>query len=205
MSTAPTTAITEHRTAIRWRICALLLISTTIVYLNRTTLGVLKAPLEEKLHFGDAEYGWLQFSFQTAYALMFIAAGRFVDWVGAKISLAAGVVFWSLATVAGGFCHTWQALAGTQFFLGCGASVNFPASFKAVAEWFPQRERALAAGIFNSGSNLGFMAAYGAAWAAAHFGVPWAFYLVGATGFVWLILWIPGYQTLEKHPAVSPA
>jgi ACS family hexuronate transporter-like MFS transporter len=205
MSTAPTTTTTEHRTAIRWRICALLLISTTIVYLNRTTLGVLKGSLEERLHFGDAEYGWLQFSFQTAYALMFVIAGRFVDWIGAKISLACGVIFWSLATIAGGFCHTWQALAATQFFLGCGASVNFPASFKAVAEWFPQRERALSAGIFNSGSNLGIMCSFVAAYAAVHLGLPWAFYLVGATGFFWLILWVPGYFSLDQHPSVSPA
>jgi MFS transporter, ACS family, hexuronate transporter len=203
MTTAQDGTIVGRRTSIRWRICALLLISTTIVYLNRTTMGVLKGTLEDKLHFGDAEYGWLQFSFQTAYALMFLIAGRFVDWVGAKISLAVGVVFWSLATLAGGFCRTWQALAATQFFLGCGASVNFPASFKAVAEWFPQKERALSAGIFNSGSNLGIMSAVVAAWAAKHYGWPVGFYIVGATGFFWLVLWIPGYFSIDKHPSVS--
>jgi ACS family hexuronate transporter-like MFS transporter len=205
---AMTTAQAETlgpRTAIRWRVCALLLMSTTIVYLNRTTMGVLKVRLETNLHFGEAEYGWLQFSFQTAYAVMFVAAGRFVDKVGAKISLAVGVIFWSLATIAGGFCRTWQQLAAAQFFLGCGASVNFPASFKAVAEWFPQKERALSAGIFNSGSNLGIMASVFAAWAAVHFGWPWAFYIVGATGFLWIVPWLWGYNSVEKHKKVSPA
>jgi ACS family hexuronate transporter-like MFS transporter len=199
----PATEI-RPRTAIRWRVCALLLISTTLVYLNRTTLSVLKPLLEDKLHFGDAEYGWLQFSFTTAYTIMFVFAGRFVDFVGAKIALAAGVIFWSLATAAGGFCRAWQQLAIAQFFLGCGASVNFPASFKAVAEWFPQRERALAAGIFNSGSNVGIMIAFVAVVAANRLGWPWAFYVVGATGLIWLVLWVPGYFSVDKHPSVSP-
>jgi MFS transporter, ACS family, hexuronate transporter len=203
MTTAQSEIVTGRRTAVRWRVCALLLISTTIVYLNRTTLGVLKGTLHEAWpnKFGDAEYGWLQFAFQTAYALMFVVAGRFVDAVGAKIGLAVGVIVWSLATIAGGFCQFWQALAATQFFLGCGASVNFPASFKAIAEWFPQKERALAAGIFNSGSNLGIMAAVVAAWAAHRFGWPYAFYIVGATGFFWLILWIPGYRPVGQSNA----
>jgi ACS family hexuronate transporter-like MFS transporter len=205
MTTAQEGTPVGRRTAIRWRVCALLLISTTIVYLNRTTMAVLKPTLEDKLHFGDAEYGWLQFSFTTAYALSFIFAGRFVDFVGAKISLAVGVVFWSLATAAGGLCRTWQGLAATQFFLGCGASVNFPASFKAVAEWFPQKERALSAGIFNSGSNLGIMSAVVAALIAARYGWPYAFYFVGIAGFVWLVLWLPWYHSIDKDPSASSA
>src|ERR1700722_475310 len=106
MPTAQPLSASDRRTYIRWHVCAFLLFSTTIVYLNRTTLGVLKPTLKSHLHFGEAEYGWLQFAFQTAYALMFVFAGRFVDWAGARIGLALGVIFWSLATAAGGLCHS---------------------------------------------------------------------------------------------------
>lgn len=198
---------TTRRTSIRWRVCALLFLSTTLVYLTRQTLSALKTTLErsDNLNFTEADYGWVVFAFQAAYGIMFMFAGRFVDWVGAKIGLAVGVAIWSIAAVAGGLVRSWQGLAATQFLLGAGQSVNFPASLKAVAQWFPQRERALATGIFNSGSNVGAMLGFAAVAVATQFGWQCSFFVAGGVGIFWLWAWSRFYHPLETEPSINQA
>src|SRR5271157_4032003 len=139
----------------RWVICAVLLLGVTKNYMDRQVLGVLKNTLQHDLGWTEIDYSNLVFAFQCAYAVGMLAVGRFIDRVGTRLGYACAMVFWSLASMA-------HALAGslTSFFfargaLGFGEAGVFPASVKTVAEWFPQKERALATGIFNAGSNLG--------------------------------------------------
>ena len=200
-------AITGRRTAIRWRVCALLFLSTTLVYLTRQTLSVLKKTLEQpdNLNFTEADYGWVVFSFQVAYGVFFMFAGRLVDYVGAKIGLAIGVLVWSLSAAAGGLVSSWQGLAVTQLFMGAGQSLNFPASLKAIAEWFPQKERALATGIFNSGSNVGAMLGFAAVAVASTIGWQCSFYVAGGVGLFWIAAWMWMYSPFDSSTQANEA
>jgi len=207
METAQTIPTTQKRTAIRWQVCALLFVATTLVYLTRQTLSVLKPELmkKENLNFGEADYSWVVFSFQVAYGFCFVFAGRFVDRVGAKIGLAVGVFVWSISAAAGGLVRSWKALAVTQFFMGAGQSLNFPASLRTVAEWYPQRERALATGIFNSGSNVGAMLGFAAVYMASWWGWQFSFFVAGGVGVFWLVAWKYLYKPMASHPGVNEA
>src|SRR5450432_2737124 len=131
----------------RWVICALLLFGTTKNYMDRQVLGVLKTTLQHDLGWNEIDYGNVVFAFQTAYALGMVLMGRFIDRVGTRLGYALAMGFWSLASVASGFAHSFTGFLASRFALGLGESAVFPASLKAVAEWFPKRERALATGI----------------------------------------------------------
>lgn len=196
-STSPTAR--ETITRYRWVICALLFSATTINYVDRNSLGVLKTILEKDLGWSEADYGWIQFAFTAAYAAFPTILGRLIDRFGVKISLAAALIMWSAMSMALGLVHTVVGFMVVRFLLGVAEAANFPASMKAIAMWFPQKERALATGLFNSGTNLGVMISFGTVWLANQFGWQWAFVTIGGLGFFWLIFWKWGFDLSLIH------
>jgi ACS family hexuronate transporter-like MFS transporter len=190
----------------RWVICAVLLLGTTKNYMDRQVIGVLKTTLQHDLGWNEIDYGNLVFAFQAAYALGLLVIGRLVDRLGTRIGYAVTMAAWSLAAIAHGMVSSLSGFLAARFALGLGESGVFPASLKATAEWFPKKERALAAGIFNSGTNIGaLITPLVAPWIAVHWGWRWAFVLIGAIGFLWLGLWLWVYRVPEKHPRCSLA
>src|SRR3954467_14888147 len=139
----------------RWIICALLFVCTTINYIDRNSLSVLKTTLQGALGWTDVDYGWITTAFTFAYAMFPSLIGFFVDKFGVKKALAGALILWSLASAAHGLVATVIGFMIVRFVLGLAEAANFPASIKAVAMWFPQKERAFATGIFNSGTSVG--------------------------------------------------
>jgi ACS family hexuronate transporter-like MFS transporter len=216
----------------RWTICVLLLFAAIINYMDRQIIGILKPTLTGVFGWSDERiYSSIVFSFQLAYALGFVFAGRFMDAVGVRRGFAISVSIWSLAAAAHGLAglvpekwrlpmlnldaatgFAWVTLTGgavglavARFALGLGESGAFPASIKTVAEWFPKRERALATGIFNAGTNVGaLLTPLVVPWIALHLGWAWAFILTGFVGFVWVAAWWLLYREPERHPRLKP-
>jgi ACS family hexuronate transporter-like MFS transporter len=202
---APDPRTRAYLPGLRWWICGLLFVATTINYVDRNAISVLKTTLEQKLAWSEADYGWIAFAFTAAYAIFPVIAGRMIDALGVKAGFAIGVILWSLTCMAHGLVRTVLGFAVVRFLLGASEATNFPASIKAVAQWFPQRERALATGIFNSGPNVGVMISFSVVWLATTYGWPWAFFIVGGLGLIWLVFWAYGYGNPEDHPRLAPA
>src|SRR5437764_8617585 len=141
--------------AYRWRICALLFFATTINYIDRQVLGILAPELEQSIGWSEAQYGYIVTSFQTAYAISLLVAGGLMDRVGTRIGYSIAVVIWSTASMAHSLARSAFGFGAARFALGIGEAGNFPAAIKTITEWFPKKERALAIGIFNSGTNIG--------------------------------------------------
>lgn len=215
----------------RWLICALLFFAATINYIDRQVIGILKPALVEQFGWSDERiYSSIVFSFQFAYALGFIFAGRVIDAMGVRRGFALAIVLWSIAAMAHGAAgwvnltlpvlnldaktgFAFVTLSGAavgfalaRFALGIGEAGNFPASIKAVAEWFPRKERALATGIFNSGTNVGaLLTPLIVPFISQRLGWEWAFIGTGLIGFLWLAWWLAVYRPPEQHPRVSAA
>ncbi len=189
---------------LRWWICGLLFLATTINSVDRNALSVLKTTLERQLSWSEADYGWITFAFTMSYALFPSFAGRIVDAVGVKAGFAGGLILWSLMAAAHALVTSVFGFATARFFLGAAESINFPAAIKAVAQWFPQKERALATGLFNSGTNVGVMVSFLTVMLATSYGWRWAFIMIGAIGLVWLIFWGSGFNAPERHSRLSP-
>jgi len=180
------------------------LFGTTKNYMDRWVLSALKTTLQHDLGWTEINYSDLVFAFQAAYALGMLVVGRFVDRVGTRLGYALVMVFWSLASIAHSVGSSLSSFLFARFALGFGEAGVFPASIKTVAEWFPPKERALATGIFNAGTNLGvIVAGLTVPWITIHFGWRWTFVSVGALGFAWLALWLLLYQKPEDHPLCS--
>lgn len=190
----------------RWYICALLFYATTVNYMDRMVLGILKPTIAKQLHWTDTQYGLINFAFQLGYAVMLPIAGRLIDWLGIRLGYAAAVVFWSLASMSHAFANTAFQFGAARLALGLGEASNFPAALKTVADWFPQRERATATGIFNSGSNVGaVIAPLVVPLLTAHFGWHSAFLFTGSLSLTWAVVWALFYREPEKQPRLSPA
>ena len=188
----------------RWFICALLLFGVTKNYMDRQVLGVLKTTLQHDLGWNEIDYGNLVFAFQAAYAVGILLMGRLIDRIGTRLGYAVTMIFWSLASMAHALGGSLISFMVARSALGLGESAVFPASIKSVAEWFPKKERALATGIFNAGSNLGAMVTpLVVPWITIHWGWRWAFVIMGALGFLWLIFWLLLYRKPEEHPRLS--
>jgi MFS transporter, ACS family, hexuronate transporter len=186
------------RANLRWTVCGLLFFATTVNYIDRQVLGLLKPTLEHEMGWTEADYGWVVFAFQCAYAVMMPVAGRIIDWLGTRVGYALAVVVWSLASMSHALAHSAVQFAAARFALGTGEAANFPAAVKTIAAWFPQRERALATGIFNSGSNVGaIVAPLMVPFFALRFGWRSAFIATGALDFVWLAAWLLFFR---RHP-----
>jgi ACS family hexuronate transporter-like MFS transporter len=201
-----TTHADERVGHFRWVVCALLFFATTVNYIDRQVLGILAPELQRTIGWSEAEYGYIVTAFQAAYALGLLAAGRLLDRIGTKLGYAAALIFWSLAAMAHALARTPFGFGAARFALGFGESANFPAAIKSVAEWFPKKERALATGIFNAGTNVGAVIAPAVVpWIALSFSWQWAFVLTGAFGFSWLFLWFWLYEAPEKSHRLGQA
>ena len=188
----------------RWVICALLLFGTTKNYMDRWVISALKTTLQHDLGWSEINYSNLVFAFQAAYAVGMLVVGGFIDRIGTRLGYAIVMVFWSLASMAHAVGSSFSSFLLARMALGFGESGVFPASIKAVAEWFPAKERALATGIFNAGTNVGvILAGLSVPWIAVHLGWRWAFVIIGSLGFAWLALWLLLYQKPEAHPRCS--
>jgi ACS family hexuronate transporter-like MFS transporter len=228
VSTAP--APSARAGSFRWVICGLLFLATTINYVDRQVVALLAPTLSGLFHWTDVDYSYIVFNFTLAYAIGLLAMGRVIDWLGTKTGFALAIVAWSIAAMAHAVAHhytgptipslaldertgfTFVSLAGSvagfsiaRFALGLGEAGNFPASIKAVAEWFPRKERALATGLFNSGTNVGALVApLAVPWITLTWGWEWAFVATGSLGFLWLVLWLVMYRSPREHPRLSP-
>ena len=210
---------------VRWLICALLFFAATINYVDRQVIGILKPTLQAEFGWSEIDYADIIFAFQLAYAAGFLVAGRMMDRLGARLGFTIAIVVWSLAAIAHaeatvfgpvaaaalsmvGLSYT-ASVAGfmvARFALGIGEAGNFPAAIKVTAEWFPKRERALATGIFNSGTNVGAIATpLVVPWITLTWGWYWAFIITGLLGFIWLAFWLPLYHRPEEHPTLGAA
>jgi len=190
----------ERVSSYRWTICALLFVATTINYIDRQVLGILAPTLQRALNWTEADYGDIVSWFSFAYAFGFLVAGRVIDWIGVRRGLGAAVVAWSAAAVGHAFARTVTGFSLARAALGVSESAIFPGSIKAVAEWFPQRERALATGIFNAGTNTGaILTPLLVPWIALKWGWQWAFVATGGLGILWLLIWIPLYRDADRQ------
>lgn len=197
----------NHTTAnYRWAICALLFFATTINYLDRQVLGLLKPVLEAQYGWSEKDYSYIVMAFSTTYAIGLVGFGRIVDRIGAKTGYSISVSIWSIAAMCHALVTSSLGFGLARAALGIGESGNFPAAVKTVTEWFPKRERALATGIFDSGSNIGAcVAPLLVPWLLDVYGWQLAFIITGAIGFIWLIAWRVIYANPEQHPKLSAA
>jgi ACS family hexuronate transporter-like MFS transporter len=196
----------KKMTNYRWTVCALIFFATTVNYLDRQVIGILKPLLESDLNIGEKEYSYIVMAFQFFYAFGMVLAGRLIDKFGTKLGYGIAVIVWSLAAMGHAFAKGALGFGFWRALLGFGESANFPAAIKVVAEWFPKKERALATGIFNSGTNIGAIVAPLAVPAIV---VAWgwqaAFIITGAIGFIWIIFWFIFYEIPQRHKKISAA
>jgi ACS family hexuronate transporter-like MFS transporter len=209
----------------RWEICGLLFLAATINYVDRQAIGILKSTLQPQFGWSEIDYSDIVFSFQLAYAIGFIFAGRLMDRIGTKRGFALALTVWSVAAVAHAAAttigpaaaallgivglHYSASVAGfiaARFALGLGEAGNFPAAIKTVAEWFPRSERAFATGLFNAGTNIGAILTPAVVpFITVRFGWRWAFIVTGMVGFAWLALWWSSYDRPDRHARVGAA
>ncbi|HKV37580.1 MAG TPA: MFS transporter [Blastocatellia bacterium] len=190
----------------RWVICALLFFATTINYADRQVLGFLAPELQRSIHWNELQYSLIVDAFQAAYAISLVAMGRLMDRFGSRKGFSLAITIWSLAAMGHALVRSALGFGIARFALGLGEGGNFPASIKTVAEWFPKKERALAAGFFNAGSNVGsVIVPLTVPWIVFHYGWQGAFIATGVVGFLWLVLWLPLYRRPEEHPRLSKA
>ncbi|HVI99975.1 MAG TPA: MFS transporter [Sphingomonas sp.] len=188
----------------RWVICGLLFAATAINYVDRQMIGVLKPTLQGEFGWTETDFAAIVFWFQVAYAVGYISFGKVVDRLGARLGYAIAIVIWTISHMAHGLASTVTQFAMARFGLGIGESGNFPAGIRTVTDWFPQRERALAIGIFNAGANVGAIITpllVPALVVAFDWRV--AFYVTGLLGVAWLIAWWIMYRHPRNHPRVS--
>ena len=190
----------------RWRIVVLLFFATTINYVDRQVLGILAPQLQAQFGWSEADYGFTIMAFQAAYAIGLISMGTLLDKIGTRLGFIVSVALLSVAGMFHAAFSTVMAFAVARFGLGIGASANFPAAVKTTAEWFPKKERAMATGLFNTGSNLGaILTPLIVPVIALKWGWQWAFISAGALGFVWLVFWMITYRKPEENKKLSIA
>lgn len=193
-------------TKVRWGIIALIFCATTINYIDRQVIGLLKPTLQDELGWSEADFGYIITVFNIAYAVGMIVGGRMLDKFGTRIGYTLTIFVWSLGGMLHAAVRSVLGFAFMRAILGLGEAGNFPAAVKTTAEWFPKRDRAFATGVFNSGSTIGAIAApFIVAVIAEALGWQWAFIITGASGFVWIIAWLMYYNVPEKHKRVNKA
>ena len=195
----------------RWVVCALLFFAATVNYVDRQVIGLLEPMLRQPivqggLGWSPIDYSNIIFAFQLAYAVGLVLVGRVMDWLGTRKGFSITVFVWSVAAMAHAAARSVSGFSAARFALGLGESGSFPASIKTVAEWFPRKQRALATGIFNSGTNVGaIVTPLVVPWLTYRYGWQGAFIATGSIGFAWLVLWLALYRPPEKHKGVSAA
>lgn len=190
----------------RWRIVVLLFFAATINYIDRQMLGILAPELQKLFGWTEKDYGFIIMGFQIAYAIGLISMGTLLDKIGNKLGYTLAITIWSLAGMFHAAGRSVASFFTARFFLGIGQSANFPAAIKTVAEWFPKKERALATGLFNAGTNVGaILTPLLIPIIAIEWGWQWAFISTGALGFVWLLFWLPIYTKPEVNKRLKLA
>jgi MFS transporter, ACS family, hexuronate transporter len=190
----------------RWTICSLVFFATTVNYLDRQVLSLLKDNLEVQFNWSDSDYANIVAVFQFVYAISMLFAGRLIDWLGTKMGYAWSLIVWSVGAMVHALAKGTGGFMIGRGVLGFGESGNFPAAIKTIAEWFPKKERALATGIFNSGANIGaIIAPLTVPWIAKHLGWQAAFLIIGGIGFLWLIFWFWLYEIPTRSKRVAKA
>lgn len=195
----------KTQTNFRWIILALLFVATTILYIDRSALGILAPDLQKSIGWSEEQYGIINSVFMIAYAICFILMGRLIDSIGTKKGYIISIGIWSLATLGHALSRSWIGFAVARFSLAVGQSGNFPSAIKAVAEWFPKKDRALAVGIFNGGANMGTI--------LSPLIIPvlvlgfnnWrvAFLWTFPISLIWALLWLKYFKNPEQSPNVS--
>ena len=189
---------------VRWVVCALLFFATTINYIDRQILALIKELLDRELGWSNEQFGLVNSAFQGAYAVGLLGFGWFVDKYGTKIGYAVSITLWSVAAMAHALVGSVGGFFTARVGLGVSEGGNFPSAIKAVALWFPKRERAFATAIFNAGANVGaIIAPASIPFIAYSLGWRWAFIFAGIAGFLWLLFWFPLYDVPEKRKRVS--
>jgi MFS transporter, ACS family, hexuronate transporter len=199
-------AAAERVGRFRWAICALLFAATGLNYIDRQIIGILQPTLAQQFHWSEVDYGNIVFWFEVAYATGYLVFGRLIDRIGARAGYAIAVGIWTVAHVAHAWAGSLTDFIVARFAIGLGEGGNFPASLKAVAEWFPKRERALATGIVNAGTNIGAIVTplivpaitLTLGWRAA-------FLITGTFTVVWVVVWLAVYRPPRQQPRVGPA
>ena len=200
------TSLDQKPTMIRWWICALLFFATTINYVDRQVFAILAPQLQTEIGWSEIEYGYIVTAFQLSYAIGLLLVGKLIDFLGTKKGFILSIIVWSLAAMSHALARTPIGFGMARLALGIGESGNFPAAIKTISEWFPRKERALATGIFNSGSNIGaIVAPLLVPIIALNFGWQAAFILTGLLGFIWLFFWLRLMSRPEEHPGINTA
>jgi ACS family hexuronate transporter-like MFS transporter len=203
-ATAGVAAAVSKIKHLRWYICGLLFFATVVNYIDRQVLGALAPELKRSLSWTESEYSMIVIWFQIAYGAMFIVWGGVIDRIGVKLGFTIAIIWWSMAGMGHALVTTAVGFSLARFMLGVGEAANFPGALKTVAEWFPKRERALATGIFNAGTNVGAIVAPATALTlSARYGWRSAFIFTGAVGLIWLLFWWKLYKRPEDHPRLS--
>jgi MFS transporter, ACS family, hexuronate transporter len=189
---------------VRWTVCAMLFVATSINYMDRQVIAILKPTLEHSIGMTEVSYGYIVDAFQIAYAIGLLAGGRLIDKLGTRIGYMLVMVTWSLSAMGHALANTVLEFGFVRFFLGLGESGNFPAAIKTVAEWFPQNERSLATGIFNSGANVGAILAPAIVpWVTLRWGWHAAFLTTGLFSVLWILWWFRNYRRPTDHPTLT--
>lgn len=189
---------------VRWLICGLLFFAASVNYMDRQVIGLLKPTLQAQLGWTEVGYSNIVLAFQLAYGGGLLFIGKLIDRLGTRKGFSLAVLFWSASAMAHAAAGSIFQFAAARFSLGIGEAGSFPASIKAVAEWFPKKERALATGIFNSGTNVGaIVTPLVVPWLTLRFGWRAAFVATGALGFVWIAAWLAIYERPEHSKLVS--
>ncbi|HEY4194021.1 MAG TPA: MFS transporter [Mucilaginibacter sp.] len=188
----------------RWVICSLIFFATTINYLDRAVISLLKSNLTTDFKWNDGDYANIEIAFKVAYSVGLLFAGRLIDKLGTKMGYFFSTLLWSVSAVFHAFANSTFGFGVVRSALGLSEAGNFPSAIKTVAEWFPKKERALATGIFNSGANIGaIIAPLTVPFIAVTWGWRWAFVLTGSVGFLWLVLWLIFYEIPARQKRLS--
>lgn len=197
---------TAHMSRVRWWILGLIFLGTTLNYLDRMVMGILAPDLQSQFSISDAEYGLIGAAFASAYALGQMFTGRLVDKIGIRLGYGLALASWSVAAMLHGLARSALSFGGLRALLGVAESPAYPTAAKALAEWFPRKERAFAFGFINAGTNMGaILAAALVPWLAHTFGWQWAFVITGGLGGLALVGWVRLYRSPAEHPGVSAA
>ena len=189
---------------VRWTVCAMLFVATSINYMDRQVIAILKPTLEHSIGMTEVSYGYIVDAFQIAYAIGLLVAGRLIDKLGTRIGYLLVMVTWSVSAMGHALANTVLEFGVARFFLGLGESGNFPAAIKTIAEWFPQNERSLATGIFNSGANVGAILAPAIVpWVTLRWGWHVAFLTTGLFSALWILWWFLYYRRPTDHPTLT--
>ena len=188
----------------RWVICALIFFATTINYLDRAVISLLKSTLTVDFKWNDGDYANIEVAFKIAYSLGLLCAGRLIDKLGTKMGYFSSTLLWSVSAVLHALVSSTFGFIAVRSALGLSEAGNFPSAIKTVAEWFPKKERALATGIFNSGANIGaIVAPLTVPFIAVAWGWRWAFVITGSIGAIWLVLWLIFYEVPARQKRIG--